>query len=288
MIKKIASFFCIMSVLVVVLGGTFVYAEELPPLINTTLNPDGSTAMEISLTIQGEDPAQMAEMYRQSFEQGGYTVDYNAVQNVITISQQFPVEDGYFLDLSAFGVGRVDFVEFKDLFSTKYGVKTSALNSEKDQEQGNIYFKVGINTPDKPSFSNATIKDGNYHLWEISSGNKNQINLVFKKINIIPLMSTIFVVLILVVLLYFVVDSRRRRDRQLSGQQLDIGIDDAEIIQEDESNETDAFETEQEEEQIIQPENEDGGAVLSEQSKKEEQDNGDEIMQDEENSDNNE
>lgn len=210
MIKRIVATLCFLLIVMLCAGSIVAYCDETPPQIDIKLNPNGSTSMVFNLTLQGGNVSQLAEIYKATFEENGYTVEIDESRNSMQISQDFPQEKGYFLDLSFFGVRNIEFVEFKDLFSTKYGVKTKLFNME-DQEPGTVNYKISIEPPVKAKLSNATVREDKKHTWEITTGEKNEIVLSFKNINIIPLISTLFAFVILLILIIFAFANTKKK-----------------------------------------------------------------------------
>ncbi|MCK9478310.1 MAG: hypothetical protein M0R40_02270 [Firmicutes bacterium] len=236
MIKRIAATMCFLIVVTIFAGGAVIYCEEQPPEIYIKLKDDGSTGMTLNLTMQGGDVAQMADIYRMTLEDNGYTVDFDEGENTMNISQDFPVEDGYFLDLLFFGAGRIEFAEFKNFFSTGYAIKTTVFN-QKNSEPGQVRLKLNIETPVKAKFSNAIIREKRNNLWEIASGQKNEISMGFKKINTIPLVSTLFAFIILILLVVFAItNTKKQADKKLQDAEFTETVD-ALPIQDDEDNE---------------------------------------------------
>ena len=82
-------------------------------------NSDGSTSVVINLTLEeNENPQELLELYSQNLEPAGYQIEIGEQDNALLISKNYPVEEGYFLDLTLFNAGKIEFVEFKD-FSTQ-------------------------------------------------------------------------------------------------------------------------------------------------------------------------
>lgn len=226
MIKKFISVTSIMLLLIAAFGNLTVFAETAPPTVKSTLNSDGSTSVVINLTLEeNENPQELLELYSQNLEPAGYQIEIGEQDNALLISKNYPVEEGYFLDLTLFNAGKIEFVEFKDFFSTKYGVKSTALNTE-NQPEGSTYFTVVLETPMNPFFSNAQIRDNNgkTNTWEIKSGSKNEIVLKFKVLNLISVISTFFAVALLLIILFFAVTNKKKNS---AAENLAVQTDDA-------------------------------------------------------------
>ena len=187
-------------------------AEMPMPVLEIILGSDGTSKVIFSQEMAAEELEQTMQYVEQSFGSQGYEVDSIENPSSLVISKTYEKEEGYVLDFNLpFSIGRYDFVEFKEFFSSRYGVKNTAFDLE-EQPEGQEYLKIIIHTPVKPSLSTADVvsNGGKTNEWVVKSGSKNIIQINFKKINAIPTLSAVFAVIILLVLVYAAVKNRKQ------------------------------------------------------------------------------
>ncbi|MDR0405448.1 MAG: hypothetical protein LBH54_01500 [Clostridiales bacterium] len=215
MVKRLMAAVAAVAILVLTFGSAAVFGEgETPavPSLTFTLNADGTTSVKFIQEIEGENADETITRIEENFTQDGYTVTRQENPTAVAISKTYPADKGYFLDLTLpYGLGESSFVQFTDFFSNRYGIKSTAFNTEQNQE-GRTYLTLTIETPVKPAFSNAATRDatGKINTWEIISASTNEINLTFKKYNIIPLLSTIFIAVLVLALICVGLTAKKR------------------------------------------------------------------------------
>lgn len=214
MIKRFFAVTAIVSMMVLMLGSITAFCEEeTVPKINMKLNTDGSSSMTFNVLIEDEEPESFVEYYSQALNPDGYDVSLSEDRTSMIVSRTFPAEDGYLVDLSLYNVGKLEFVVFRDFFTTRYGIKNSTFNAENEQP-GNTYLILSVETPVGAANTNAVIRDNNGKVstWKIISGSKNEIYLTFKTYNVVPVISTIFGLAIILLLAYLIVTNKRRNE----------------------------------------------------------------------------
>lgn len=187
------------------------FSEPKVPTLNITLNSDGTTDTVFNQPMNPEELEQTLPFVEQNLSSMGYTVAKGDNPSSLSISKQYPAEDGYVLDFNLpYNVGLYEFVEFKEFFSSRYGIKNSSFNLE-NQPEGQDFLTITINTPVRPTHSNAQTISNNdkTHIWTISSGQKNSIELNFKKLNVVPVITAIFIAAVLLMLLFALAKSRK-------------------------------------------------------------------------------
>lgn len=230
MIKRIMAIVAVLSMLILMLSSMTAFCEEgeeFVPKLTFKLNADGTTYMTFVQAIDEESADEEISGAKQSLGARGFDVEKGENPTSIVITKTYTVEEGYIIDFSLFGSGESGFVNFDDLFVNRYGIKNNFFNSENSPE-GQTYFSVTIETPVRATYSNATTRDntGKINTWQIVSASKNEINLTFKRYNVIPLISTIFGLAILLVLIYLVISSNRKnKANQLESSAIVIDSD---------------------------------------------------------------
>lgn len=229
--KRIITMVSILSLVIFMFSSVTVFGEGESetnniPQLTVKLNPDKTSSVEFVINVGGEDIDQYIDYYSQVFGEEGYDVRKGEDSASMILSKTFTPEDGYLVDLSMYGMGTVNFVEFNDIFCNRYGMKSTVFNSEKEQA-GRDYLTLTIETPVKAAYSNATIQEGNGRIntWKISSGSKNEINLTFKKYNVIAIAIAVFVIILLLLLLIFAGISIMNKQKKQ-----DIVLDEAGIL----------------------------------------------------------
>lgn len=228
-------------------------SEPHLPTLQITLNSDGTTDTTFNQQMNSAELEQTLPYVEQSFTNMGYTVTKNDNPTSLSISKQYPAEDGYVLDFNLpYNVGMYEFVEFKEFFSSRYGIKNSSFNLE-NQPEGQVYLTITVNTPVKPIHSNAQAisNGGKTHVWTISSGQKNAIELNFKKINIVPTITAIFIAAVLLILLFALTKSRKDAGNTLpsdidaSADEIALTEEEMELFEESDENSDDNLELEE-------------------------------------------
>lgn len=216
MIKKFFALITAVSLMFILITSIPVFSQpedsSMPvPEINMVLNSDKSSTMTFTVLIEDEDPASFIDYYAQGLNPDGYEVKLSEDETSMVISKTFPVEDGYLIDLTLYGIGKLEFVAFREFLTTRYGIKNSTFNSEKEQP-GDPFLILNIKTPVGASNTNATlVQNGRRNnTWHIVPGSKNEINLTFKTYNVIQLITTIFVLAILILLAYVILTNKKR------------------------------------------------------------------------------
>ncbi len=239
MLKKLMATALTAILLVFVLAGIAATAEEAAnpiPQLNVNLNSDGTTSITFNVTVTDGDAASLIDYYSQTLTKDGYTVEASEDGASMLVKKTFPAEEGYVVDFTLYGIGKISFVEFKDFFTTKYGIRSTVFNAE-NQPAGETYLKLQIDSPTRASFSNATNigSNGKSNMWDIVSGSKNEIYMTFKTYNAIPLISTLFAIAVLLVLLYAAYTSRRKKQNN-SSDEAPVIIDSFDEFQADEED----------------------------------------------------
>lgn len=214
MSKRVLAVAALLSVIIFAFGGFTVYCEveNAVPQLNIKLNEDGSTYVEFIQQIEEEGADATIEQITQFYGEQGYNVQKTENPVSVVLSKTHPVEDGYFLDLSLpYRLGKINFVLFKDFFVDRYGINNTSFDTE-NQPEGQSFLSLTIETPVRPTYSNAALRDesGKINTWNIVSASKNEINLTFKKYNIIPIITTVFGVAVLAVLIFLIVTTGKK------------------------------------------------------------------------------
>ncbi|OQB11672.1 MAG: hypothetical protein BWY15_02423 [Firmicutes bacterium ADurb.Bin193] len=214
MFRKKSALVSVLIILVFAMSTMAVFAEDEKPELIVTLNSDGSSSMMFVAKLDPEEIDSTIAYYNQLFFAENYTVEKSEDGSSMVITNNFPVDKGYNVDLTVLGGGEESFVSFEELFVNRYGFKNTTFNAE-ERPAGTEYFKITIITPVRASKSNADTQEdgGKKHTWVISSGRKNIMTLSFKTYNMVPLISALFGIVLLAVLIYLIAtDKKKNKD----------------------------------------------------------------------------
>ncbi len=241
MLKKLLASSLAMILLVMsLLTGIIVFSEQTDdsntPIIDLTLNADGTSSFVLTQKFPEGNAAEMLEYYGQGLETLEYTVEASESGSEMFIKKTTSAEEGYVFDLSMYGVSKIEFVSFDELFSTKYGIRTSVFDMEKAEATGEKYFVVNITTPVGPSYTNAAVKSGKTSSWDIMAGNKNVIDIRFTQYKIVPIIIAVLLIAIIAVFLLLTFGKKKSGAAETEGEAIADGyIEESEDVPADEN-----------------------------------------------------